>query len=714
MQVGIDLGTTNCAVHYFDGGQLHSFKIDGQELLPSSLYLGEPTLVGQKAKEEGTLVPTRLVHSAKSWLANPAALREERILPVDFDQKQVSPLEATTALLSYIRDAWNRKHDLLEEQEVVVTVPASFDEVARSLTLEAAKRAGLTNITLLEEPQAAFYAWMGKKELPLGSTILVCDIGGGTTDFSLIDVVENGFRRMAVGRHLLLGGDNIDHALAHKIGCDNVHAVRHAKEKMLTAGEPVTFFVEGKGSSIMGGKRFTLSPADLDLDGFFGIEPFEEAQQIQKSSGIKRVGLAFEAEPSFTKQLAHFLARNKKPTHLLFNGGALKPQIFQTRIATALRNWFGEIEVLESDSLDLAVSRGAAIFAAKKDQRISGGSARGFYLGLEVGGQKKALSLVARGCEEDSWYIPEQLFRLRTNQEVTFELFSSNTRLFDEPGTIVDIEDMTLLPPICTLLKMGKQKEIDVHLKVHFTSVGTLELWLASDSSDHSWKLDFSIRGGDEVRIEETKQIGELDPAVELIRNAFSPGQEALLKGIMKQLEQILGAPKNSWSPSILRTLFSALIQQADKRHLSSDYGSRFWNLAGFFIRPGYGHPLDEERTKELWKLHLSDKALCEEVELQKWIALRRAAGGLSKGHQIQLFNQLLPTIWSKKGLDAKKEYHFSEKLRCLASLELVNHDQKIKLGRAILQRLQDDKAKPFDYWALGRLGARVPLYGSL
>ncbi len=718
MIVGIDLGTTNCAVHYFDG-QLRLFKIDQEgfgkrDLLPSFIYLGEKSVVGQWAKVEGTKIPTRVVHSAKSWLSNPASLRQERILPVEFDQRQISPVEATALLLTHIREMWNREHEDLEEQEVIVTVPASFDEVARNLTLQAAKMAGLPNVKLLEEPQAAFYAWMGKKELPMGSTILVCDVGGGTTDFSLIDVVENGFRRMAVGRHLLLGGDNIDYALARKIGCENIHAIRAAKEKMFTTGESVSFFVEGVGSSIMSGKRFTLKPEDVDLDGFFGLYDFEEAQNIRKATGIKKIGLAFEAEPSITKQLAHFLSKNKKPTHLLFNGGALKPLIFRERIIQSLTRWFGTIEVLSSDDLDLAVSRGAVLFGAKKEQRISGGSPRGYYLGLDVNQERKALSLIARGSEEDSWFVPDNLFLLRTNQEVSFQLYSSSTRLLDPPGTVVEIEEMTLLPPIQTVLQLGKKSEASVYLKVHYTALGTIELWLASEESEHKWKLEFSVRGTDEVRFEKITEVGELIPAQNLIREGFSPGQEALLKSLMKRLEQLLNESREKWGAHLLRQLFEALIEQGGKRHLSSEYGSRFWNLAGFFLRPGFGHPLDQHRTNALWKLHIADKKLSQEVEIQKWIAFRRISGGLTKGQQLQLFHLLLPTILSRKGVNAKDEYLYSEKLRCLASLELVDPEQKIKLGKGLLQRLVDGKGKPFDYWALGRLGARQPLYGSL
>ncbi|MCP5469045.1 MAG: Hsp70 family protein [Chlamydiales bacterium] len=720
MIVGIDLGTTNCVVHYFDT-KLRLFQIEQYgcgklPLLPSFCYLGEKTIVGQWAKEEGSKIPTRLVHSAKSWLSNPAADRGERILPLEADGRRLSPVEATTAYLMHIKEMWNKEHEDLEEQEVVLTVPASFDEVARTLTLEAARQAGL-NPTLLEEPQAAFYAWIGKRELPVGSTVLVVDIGGGTTDFSLIDVVENGFRRMAVGKHLLLGGDNIDHALAHRLGCDNVHAVRAAKEKFFQTGEAVTFTVEGRGSAVVSGKSYTLSEEHLDLDGFFGLYNFEEAKKIQHKSGVKRVGLAFETEPSFTKQLAHFLWKSGgKPNYVLFNGGTLKPQLFRDRIYQSLQRWFGAVEVLESDDLDLAVSKGAVLFAQNK--QIQAGSARGYYLGIDVQSEKKALTLIARGSDEGTWYSPDTLFTLRSNQPIAFELFSSNIRLDDAPGTLVPIdpEEMTPLPPIQTVLKLGKQKEAQVHLKVHFTAVGTLELFLQAQATDHKWKLDFDVRATplQKVRIDETFEVGELDPAKAVVREAFAPGQSAMLKGVMKKLEEVLGEKKNNWSPSILRALFDSLLQQAEKRTLSAAYEARFWNLAGFFLRPGVSHPLDDHRIKELWKLHLFDKVLAEEVEVQKWICMRRIAAGLSKGQQLQLFNTLLPTIWKKKGLDAKKEYLYCEKLRCLASLELVNHDQKIKLGKGVLQRLDEGKGKPFDYWALGRLGARQPLYGTI
>ncbi len=815
--VGIDLGTTNCAIAFCEkeNGRVEQFHIpqEGSRaplaplLLPSCLYFDEEgnEVVGQLAKELGVKIPTRFVHSAKSWLSNPAAARKERILPEG--DGRISPVEATARYLDFMRLAWNKikaknsPYDELEEQEIILTIPASFDEVARKLTLEAATMAGLRTVTLLEEPQAAFYNWLLEHHKPksnpsdslypnnlknwnfgcvkapglndrkqphisnigsfpvvqsrelsrqpksdysscLGigidnnSVILVCDIGGGTTDFSLIEMRETEFMRMAVGNHLLLGGDNMDHALAYhvqaKIGQELdtsqwltlIQEARNAKEILLNNSQTEVIIWLGKsGSHIVGGGiKTTLSYEEVEevlLCGFFGLMPLDEATKLKKSSGIKAMGLPFESDPSITKHLAAFLSKcERKPTAVLFNGGAIKPQIFQKRIIDSLEQWFGnKVTKLPSNSLDLAVCRGATYFGKARygnGVRIQSGTPRSYYLKVRNQEEEMALTLLSRGAKEGTSYISDYTFSLLANEPVSFELFHSHTRLGDVVGSLlpIDQEQMLALPLLQTLLKYGKKTGTTaVKLKITLSEIGTIELQLISETSDHKWLLEFSA-DQQKVRCEQTFDTHFLDEAKKKIQDTFTVGIASDLKSLIAQLEKLLESPKAKWSPSILRAFFEPLLHQSDKREIAAHYEIRFWNLIGFFLRPGMGYPMDDHRIKEVWKIILADakKVKSDPINIQKWICYRRIAAGLSKGQQSQLFNAIYPTLFQNR-LD---KYAYSEKLRALASFELVETIHKIKLGNALLKRIEINKAEAVDYWALGRLGARQLMHGSI
>ena len=472
--VGIDLGTTNCAVAYVDtkgrdrpAADIRMFDVPQlvapgesapRSMLPSFLYLtggpelpagaarlpwsdGGDRIVGEFARLQGARVPSRLVSSTKSWLCHPGVDREADILPWGSppEIKRVSPVEASAAYLRHIRDAWNdhfARDDparRLEQQEVVLTVPASFDEAARELTLGAAKKADLASITLLEEPQAAFYCWIvshqdrWQREVRAGELILVCDIGGGTTDFSLITVVEAltgpGFRRVAVGDHLMLGGDNIDLALAHqvekKLGGVRLDteqwsalrfACRTAKEKLLIEQQPLLerwpVTIAGRGSRIIGGSiQSELTRQDVQaiaLDGFFPRTNRDEEPQRGSRLGLQEFGLPFVADPAVPKHLSAFLRRHRgeaigqgghqgqdrpaRPDAILFNGGALTPDSVRNRIVEVVASWFRDDpgpayspRVLTNISLDLAVAQGAAYYGVVRRGggiRIGGGTAQ--------------------------------------------------------------------------------------------------------------------------------------------------------------------------------------------------------------------------------------------------------------------------------------------------------------------------------------------------
>jgi hypothetical protein len=598
--VGIDLGTTNSALAYVDTGlaqetvRLQQFPIpqvvqngavEDRAMLPSYLYLpGKNELpagalkvpwdakrdycVGEFARTQGNQVPTRLVSSAKSWLCNSGVDRRAPLLPwkAPEDGRRVSPLEASTLYLKHLCETWNhtigkdQPAHRLEKQDIVLTVPASFDAVARELTVEAARAAGLEHITLLEEPQAAFYAWIEahgdawREQVDVGDAVLICDVGGGTTDFTLIAVGEEAgslaLTRVAVGDHILLGGDNMDLALAHhmaqgftakgiKLDAGQMlmlwHSCRAAKETLFNdpkkASAPVT--VLGRGSKVIGGAlKGELSRADLErvlLDGFFPDCADNAEPKTQRTVGLQELGLPYASDPAVTKHLAHFLHRHanaladrtpprrkkkssSRPTALLFNGGVFKGELLRTRVVDVLNGWADKekIKVLPGTDLDLAVARGAAYFGQArrgKGVRIRGGAARSYYIGIEsslpaVPGSApplKALCVVPFGMEEGTEAdLPQQEFGLVVGSPAEFRFLASSSRRNDTVGTLVEewegeIEELS--PLATTLEGQGKSGQpVPVHLHSKITEIGTLELWCHSGDGKQRWKLEFNVR----------------------------------------------------------------------------------------------------------------------------------------------------------------------------------------------------------------------------
>ncbi len=546
--VGIDLGTTNTALACVDTGlegdpAIWSFSIpqvvqqgqvDERPLLPSFLYLPQPNeqpvgslklpwdagrdyAVGEFARNFGSQVPTRLVSSVKSWLCHPGVDRKAAILPWKAPEgaRRVSPVEASTLFLKHLVEAWNWSiakdvaDHRLEKQEIILTVPASFDAAARDLTMQAAIAAGLENVTLLEEPQAAFYSWIEvshdgwRKQVEVGDVILVCDIGGGTTDLSLIGVTEeNGqlaLQRLAVGDHILLGGDNMDLALAHtaqqKLGQQGAkldfgqlqilwHASRLAKEQLFADPKldkhPVT--VLGRGTKVVGGTLKTeLTRAEVEkvmLDGFVPDVKLDVEPRRQMAGGLQELGLPYAADPVITKHLALFIRRNAAvlvehasgmnpearrksksaapvPTGVLFNGGVFKAVPLQDRLTQVLNHWCKAeggkpVKVLQGTNLDLAVARGAAYYGMVrrgKGIRIRGGAARAYYIGVEtalpavpgIAPPIKAVCVVPFGMEEGTEAdVPGQEFGLVVGEQARFRFLASTARRSDAVGTVVE------------------------------------------------------------------------------------------------------------------------------------------------------------------------------------------------------------------------------------------------------------------------------------
>ena len=590
--IGIDLGTTNSIVAYTktdvptgETPEIHVFEVpqltgmgtvEVREMLPSFLYI--PTdqekandgfalpwdregsvSVGEFARSRGEEVPQRMISSAKSWLCNQMVDRNKAILPWGSteDGIKMSPVDASSRVLKHIRDAWN--HEVagsnpdvaMEHQEIYLTVPASFDAVARELTVKAAQMAGLENITLLEEPQAAFYAWIDSKgdswreNVTPGDLVLVCDVGGGTSDFSMIRVSDEAgnlvLDRVAVGNHLLVGGDNMDLALSYAIYNKMAekgtkldawqmrglsHSCRRAKEKLFSAtGEqvfPVTIL--GRGSSLIGGTIRTELHLDevsqVIVDGFFPACAADDTPQVKQTIGLKEIGLAYEADPAVTRHLARFIressqegAENHFPTAVLFNGGIMKANPIRKRVLDIIGAWQGNetaqpLRELQTANFDLSVARGAAYYGLArhgKGIRIRGGLGRSYYIGVAasmpaVPGMPvptKALCVAPFGMEEGtSAALPDQEFVLVVGEPVKFDFLGAANRFDDQPGTVVEnwegqVEEITTVE---TTLDGDYGTFVPVTIEIRVTEIGTLEFFCVSQQDDRRWKLEFNVR----------------------------------------------------------------------------------------------------------------------------------------------------------------------------------------------------------------------------
>ncbi|SCB32248.1 Hsp70 family protein [Cupriavidus alkaliphilus] len=604
--IGIDLGTTHSAVSYVDlaasDGEKTSQRVlpiaqltapgavEDLDLLPSFLYLphaselapGDLNLpwsaardfaVGEMARSRGAGTPIRLVSSAKSWLCHAGVDRRAAILPADAPPEvpRVSPLEASVRYLTHLREAWDQAHPdaPFGEQDVTVTIPASFDPAARELTAEAAAAAGYARMTLLEEPQAALYSWIQKsagqwrKQVKVGDIILVVDVGGGTTDLSLIAVIERDgnleLHRIAVGDHILLGGDNMDLALAHvvarKLAAQGTqadpwqlraltYACRAAKETLLTdpATESVPLVVPSRGAKLIGGSiRTELTRAELTqtiLEGFFPQVDAAARPVTRARAGLTQLGLPYAQDAAITRHLAAFLGRQAgalaeieglqamqpdgasflRPTAVLFNGGVFKSGLLVERILQTLNGWLAAegaapARLLDGAELDLAVARGAAYYGyvrRGKGVRIRGGTARAYYVAVEssmpaVPGFEppiQALCVAPFGMEEGTEAeLPPQEFGLVVGEPVHFRFFGSSVRRQDQVGTLLDFwgpEELQELEEIqATLPAEGRTagEVVPVRLHARVTEAGTLELEAVPRASGERWKVQFDVRG---------------------------------------------------------------------------------------------------------------------------------------------------------------------------------------------------------------------------
>jgi hypothetical protein len=889
--VGFDLGTTNSAVTYVDTTeepwQVRTLAVpqlvaagqhEARETLPSFHYqpaVGEmpptalklpwksesgdapPHVVGVFAREHGAVAPGRLISSAKSWLCHSGVDRTAALLPWHgaADVERLSPVEVSARYLAHVRAAWDHRFpgEPLAEQDFVLTLPASFDEVARELTVKAAALAGLPRVVLIEEPQAAFYAWIDHNRdrwdqlVKPGQKILICDIGGGTSDFTLIRVRrgEGGkvqFHRVAVGEHLILGGDNLDLALAHYLeerlagrerGAGSgeqeglapslatgessgklqprqwamlVQRSRQLKETLLGPNPPdsLTLNLPWSGSRLIGGaKQIEVARSqvhELLVEGFFPLVPLD-ARPSRRSSGFQEFGLPYAPDPAVTRYLAAFLTAHRnvamddvelpagqdpaRPDIVLFNGGLFESPVLRQRMIDSLQQMFGggwSPIVLDNERLDLAVARGAAYYGMVRrglGVRIAAGLARTYYVG--VGGEDTdaergekgegrreklgneaglepavspppspltplsaaALCLVPAGVEPgQDVNLSQRRFDLLVSEPVEFPLYVSSTRLTDRPGELVSVdrEQMTPLPPIRTVMRTRKKGEVEtigVNLHARLTEIGTLDLWCSEVEGKRSWRLQFDVRSATQTDVEAHESAAESEGFVDeatwqecraAIENVFGPSGTERPEGLAKRLTAVTAMNRNAWPTSLCRRIWEALIDAEAGRRKSAVHEARWLNLLGFGLRPGYGLAVDDWRVAETWRL-VQGKLVHPSAasRLEGWILWRRIGGGLLAGQQQALAEPLLGPIRGLHrlvvgGKGRGGDFGFqpnetAEIWRLLGSFELLPVSLKVELGDILLDLLPKRKmetVRPAIVWAVGRLGARVPLYGPL
>ena len=783
MNVGIDLGTTNSALAYIDSAEaaeadfppIHVLEIaqhvaqgqiEERRTLPSFLYLGDQEYVGVFAREQGALVPTKSVHSAKSWLSNPEVDRTAKILPWDAQEggRVLSPVEVSARILAQIATAYRQKQGQeIGAQNVVLTVPASFDEEARELTVEAARAAGIEKLTLLEEPAAAFYSWIAndlarsQKLLFDGQVVLVCDVGGGTSDFTLIQVRREGdkvdFTRTAVGKHLLLGGDNLDltiawlveSKLAKPLSIRQRSGLRRqcaaAKEKLLGEAPPekVEITVLGAGSSLIGGtlKTEVLREEVLELavEGFLPFCGFEEKPKEEDSSLFRELGLPYVADPAVTRHLAAFLhGANAKPDAILFNGGFFIPEILRQRVADVIAQWTGKRPlILENRDLDLAVAVGAAYYAYVRSTGagllVRGGLPRTYFIGVGDAGESiRTVCLVPRGAEEGTTIeLDSQNLQLVANKAVSFRLYSSLTRPDDKTGDVVEFPREalgdTLHPhaPLNAVLRFGKPGErlVPVKIGARLTEVGTLEIWVDSKISENRWRLQFELRkqaaapAAKPAAVISEEALQQAEALItETFRTAALPPAE-----LPARLEQALGLGRNSWPLPAIRRLGDKLLEVAEGRRAGPSFEQRWLNLTGFCLRPGFGYPADDFRIERARRIYAEGLVFPNQVqdEAEWWIFWGRVAGGLNRNQQADIFQRLSPTLLPRQ----KKPQRINEALRremwrTAASLELLPLQTKTQLGDELVAKIKRGDFVDTALWCLMRLGARKLFHGPI
>ena len=819
--VGIDLGTTHTVVAYANAEKsqqdIQLFQIEqliapgqvaARQLLPSVRYhpapgelsadqvafpsyptplhsSGEAPILGEAARLLGAKSKGRFVTSAKSWLSHPSADPSAAILPWSHsnDIDKVSPIDASASYLAHIRTVWDHKfpHSPLDQQDIVITVPASFDEVARSLTIEAATIAGLTKVKLLEEPQAVCYDWLRLNSVNLKPALadvhllLVCDVGGGTTDLTLIKVEQGAqepkLTRIGVGEHLMLGGDNIDLALAHLAesrlnaltGSDRrlsaaelsqlIEQCRIAKELLLAkdAPEQAAITLLGSGSKLIGSSRSVVISREevktLALDGFFPLSKQDELPD-RKRSGMVEFGLPYASEPAISKHIAAFLklhltassdalkGQGNVPDALLLNGGVFRSQLITQRLLNLLSSWAGKPPVLlENKHPELSVAYGAVSYAlARRDKKlkIGGGAARSYFLLIDTDKrtEQQGICILPRGSEEgDEVILKHHHFSLRLGQPVRFNLVSITGDVAYQPGDVVIITDLFhSLPPLAVAFESqvaDTKTEAVVELAVTQTEVGTLKIQCVSiENSNQRWNVEFQIRKGSAVAPSDGALPAQFNAAADKIKNIFGSKSKDIdpkaVKNLRAELEKQLGCARTEWQVPLLRALFATFLE-GSKYNRRSENHERVWlSLTGFCLRPGFGAQLDDWRVEQLWKYYPHGIQFVNETQnwSEWWTLWRRIAGGLSVNAQERIFSDIAkylnPAAARQAGVAKQiKTRGYDDMVRLAAVLERLSVDKKIQLGDWLLKRLEKANEPSQTWWAVGRIGSRLPFHGS-
>jgi molecular chaperone DnaK (HSP70) len=816
--IGIDLGTTNCVMAFeaFDNAipQSEIFLIPQWETLtrfseastlPSFLYLlsedetrqmsGENAqraewVPGRLARKRAAESPGRVVHSAKSWLCHHAADRNAPFLPWRSDEipveKRISPIRASALLLEHLRGAWNAKFAAqgfqFEEQEITITVPASFDAVAQRLTLDAACEAGFPEeVRLLEEPQAAFYRWlehddsrgnMWKRRSEDGAhRVLVVDVGGGTTDFTLFEMtLKSGstiphIKRIAVSDHLLLGGDNIDLAIAHRIESRVAHELasstqwnylvalcRDVKEHCLSnsSGQVFPVSIPGRGSSLLAGTLTAqIERAEVEsivLDGFFP-ECDSDDSPGRTQAGLREWALPYASDSAVTRYLAEFLRDQPRVDAILFNGGSLYPERLRLRLQQQIGRWQrgAEPHILHNPEPSLAVARGAARFGSivqRRAQRIEAGAARAIYLEVHKRAAQNETSnpalicILPRGAaSEEKFRVSEVGLELRVNRLVRFRPFYSTRRARDKAGSVVPWNDRDFqpLPPLETTPRLAgplpEGDRLPVILTARINELGLLHVACVSADPDvrETWPLEFNLRPNesgnekprhtDDLPVMASPEVDlvRLDAARARIRTLFSRPLDRRDKltatNLLKSLERILSMPKADWNYLLIRSLWPTLQQCLSCRKESVEHEETWLILAGFLLRPGFGAEGDVARINELWQFQVDGAAYSgKRIQLQQYILWRRVAGGLSRERQEAILAAELPKLRTQKNPPA-------ELVRLAGSLEKISPTNKLELVEHFLRNareLAEEKQYCAPYLAaLGLLLNRTPLYAG-
>ena len=816
--VGIDLGTTHTVVAYtkannkdtdqtikiFEINQLIApGEVASRPLLPSVRYhpaegelskidisfspAGEKAIIGEAARLLGAKTQGRFVTSAKSWLSHPSVDHSADILPWGSDDEiqKVSPLDASASYLTHVKTVWGHQFPdaPLDKQSVVITVPASFDESARSLTLEAAKIAGLKDIRLLEEPQAVCYDWLRrhtqtiKQALENVNLLLVCDIGGGTTDLTLIKIEHNTnepkLTRIGVGDHLMLGGDNIDLALTHlaesriisedkKLSAADLSQLleqcRIAKEQLLADDAPDQVHVTllGGGSKLIGGSRTAQLNKDevkkIALDGFFPLSNLNDLPD-KKRSGVVEFGLPYAAEPAISKHIAAFLKLHSQvateargtdsyvPDAILLNGGVFRSQPITKRTVELINSWSDQLPLLlENQHPELSVAYGAVSYAmARRDKKlkIGGGAARSYFLLVDTvqknqnqsNDQKQGICVLPKGSEEGNEVIlKEQQFALRIGQPVQFHLASSSGDTKYLPGELVTIIDdkFNSLPPLAVAFEGQDKGEIIVQLSVTQTEVGTLKIQCVSiNDNKQRFDVEFQIRKKGSPGSHLNTELPEnFSLAVDKIQSVFGSKSKKVdpkaVKSLRADLEKVLVTSRAEWETPLLRALFATLLEGMKSRRRSENHERVWLSLIGFCLRPGFGYPIDDWRVEQLWKTYPQAIQYVNERQnwTEWWTLWRRIAGGLNEEAQEQVFKDiskfLNPAATRQAGVAKQVKLRgYDDMVRLVGVLERLPIEKKIIAGGWLLKRLQKASEPSQTWWAVGRIGSRVPFHGS-